>query len=73
MSHYLEQLLDRQRRDDCAKNDAALSAPRVHAVIDRQTGAVVGRYKNQRAARTKCNKLDLAYGAIRYAVREVVA
>lgn len=42
-------------------------------VIDRQTGAVVGTFKNKQAARNKRDRMDSAYGAVRYTVREVAA
>lgn len=44
-----------------------------YQVIDRQTGAVVGSFVNKTAARNKRDRLDLAYGAVRYTVREVAA
>lgn len=44
---------------------------RTYAVIDTQTQAVVGRFKNKQAARNKRDRLDQAYGAVRYTVREV--
>ena len=42
-------------------------------VIDRRTGLVVGSFKSKQAARNKRDRLDLAYGAVRYTVREVAA
>jgi hypothetical protein len=42
-------------------------------VIDRRTGQVVGTFKSKQAARSKRDRLDLAYGAVRYMVREVAA
>lgn len=44
-----------------------------YQVIDRQTMSVVGTFKNKNAARNKRDRLDLAYGAVRYMVREVAA
>lgn len=49
------------------------SAPTRFAVIDRNTGGTVGTYGDRKRARTRANKLDLQYGAIRYLVREVPA
>lgn len=40
-----------------------------YQVIDLQTGKVVGTYKSRRMATRKADKLDLEYGAIRYAVK----
>lgn len=40
-------------------------------VIDNKTGEVVGKYKTATRARTVRNKKDLAYGAIRYKVKEI--
>lgn len=42
---------------------------KAYEVIDRQTGAVVGVYATRIKARRRADKLDLEYGAIRYAVR----
>lgn len=44
----------------------------MYQVIDRQTGAVVGTFKNKQVARNTRDRLDLQYGAVRYSVREVV-
>jgi hypothetical protein len=44
-----------------------------YLVIDRQTGATVANLPTAKAARAKRDRLDLAYGAIRYTVREVAA
>ena len=44
-----------------------------YQVIDRQTQKVVGTFKNKQAARNKCDRLDMQYGAIRYSVRAVTA
>lgn len=49
------------------------NAPTRFAVIDRQTGGTVGSYGDRKRARSRANKLDLQYGAIRYLVREVPA
>ena len=43
-----------------------------YQVIDRQTGKVVGEYATVQAARKARDRKDLAYGAIRYMVREVL-
>lgn len=40
-------------------------------VIDSKTGDVVGTYGSRKAASRKADKLDLEYGAIRYAVKAV--
>ena len=42
-------------------------------VIDCRTGLVVGSFKSKQAARNKRDRLDLAYGAVRYTVREMAA
>ena len=44
-----------------------------YQVIDRQTGAVVGTFTNKARARAKRDRLDMAYGAVRYFVRIVGA
>jgi hypothetical protein len=44
-----------------------------YQVIDRQTQQVVCSFKSKQAARNKRDRLDQAYGAVRYVVREVVA
>lgn len=42
----------------------------MYQIIDVKTGEKVGKpYTNRKAASHRANKLDLAYGAIRYAVR----
>ena len=44
----------------------------MYAIIDRQTGKQVGRlYKNKNRARTRRDKLDLAYGAYKHFVRDL--
>lgn len=44
------------------------------AVIDRHTGEQVGKpYTNKSRARSRADKLDIVYGAIRYGVREIKA
>jgi hypothetical protein len=44
----------------------------MYEIIDNQTGLRVGgTYTNRRRARTRADKLDLAYGAYRYTVRPV--
>ena len=45
----------------------------VYLVIDNRTGATVGRFLNKQAARNKRDRLDTAYGAVRYSVREAQA
>lgn len=46
----------------------------MYEVIDRQTGARVGGvYATAQRARSRRDKLDLAYGAVRYMVRMVQA
>lgn len=42
----------------------------MYQVIDRQTQQVVATFKNKQAARNKRERLDMAYGAVRYTVRE---
>lgn len=42
-----------------------------YQVIDTRTQTVVGTFKSKQAARNKRDRLDLAYGAVRYTVREV--
>ena len=39
-------------------------------VVDSRTGTVMGSYSSRKMASRKADKLDLEYGAIRYAVRE---
>ena len=43
----------------------------MYQVIDRQTQQVVGTYSTAKRARASRDRKDLAYGAIRYMVREV--
>lgn len=44
----------------------------MYQIIDIKTGLPVGKsYKNARRARTRRDKLDLQYGAIRYRVERV--
>jgi hypothetical protein len=40
-----------------------------YQVIDNQTKQVMGSYLNRVRASRKADKLDLAYGAIRYSIR----
>ena len=40
-----------------------------YQVIDTKTGDVMGIYSSRKRASRKADKLDLEYGAIRYAVR----
>ena len=44
-----------------------------YQVIDNRTQQVVGTFKKKQAARNKRDRLDMAYGAVRYSVREVAA
>ena len=44
-----------------------------YQVIDIQTRTIVGTYDNRKAASGRANKLDQAYGAIRYTVRVIWA
>ena len=50
---------------------ATLPSRTTYHVIDKQTGAHMGTYATRVAARRRADKLDLAYGAIRYLVRLV--
>lgn len=44
----------------------------MYAIIDRQTGRQVGKpYKNKNRARTRRDKLDLAYGGYKHFVRDL--
>lgn len=40
-------------------------------VIDIQTKQPVGKPMSKQAARAKCDRLDLAYGAVRFVVKAV--
>lgn len=40
-----------------------------YQVIDIQTKQVIGEYSTRRRASNRADKLDLAYGAIRYIVK----
>jgi hypothetical protein len=40
-----------------------------YLVIDHQTGVVLSTHTTAAAARRKCDRLDLAYGAVRYDVK----
>jgi hypothetical protein len=42
-----------------------------YQVIDIQTKAVVGTYKTRAAASRRADKLDMAYGAVRYTVKTI--
>ena len=45
----------------------------MYQIIDHQTGATIGKpYKNRTTARNKADKLDNAYGAYRYYVKELL-
>jgi hypothetical protein len=50
-----------------------MNQQQAYQVIDNRTGQVVGTFKNKNAARNKRDRLDMAYGAVRYSVREVAA
>jgi hypothetical protein len=41
----------------------------MYHVIDIQTGAIRGRYTSRNRATGHADKLDMAYGAVRYIVR----
>ena len=43
----------------------------MYAVIDNKTGATVSTHADARRARAKRDRLDLAYGAVRYSVRRI--
>jgi hypothetical protein len=47
-----------------------LNSP-VWQVIDNHTGAAIGKPMKRRAAGRKVDRLDLAYGAYRYSVKQV--
>lgn len=40
----------------------------MYNVIDCYTGKVIGTYQSRKRATSRADKLDMAYGAIRYAV-----
>jgi hypothetical protein len=44
-----------------------------YIVVDTKTGSTVGAFTNKQSARNKRDRLDAAYGAVRYSVREVAA
>lgn len=44
-----------------------------YQVIDNQAGKVMGTYTTRAAASRRADKLDLAYGAIRYIVKIIWA
>lgn len=46
-----------------------LFVPAAYQVIDTKTQAVVGTFSSKQAARSKRDRLDAAYGAVRYVVR----
>lgn len=48
------------------------TSPFTHKVIDGHTGAIMGYYRTLRAAHARADKLDLAYGAVRYGVQRVI-
>lgn len=43
----------------------------MYKIIDCKTSEVVGSYSDRKRAYSRANKLDLAYGAVRYTVRFV--
>jgi hypothetical protein len=43
----------------------------MYQIIDNRTGSIVGTAKTLRAAIRKCDKLDSAFGAVRYSYRFV--
>lgn len=43
----------------------------MYQVIDTKTRAVMSSHKDRKQARSKADRLDLAYGAVRYVVRFV--
>lgn len=42
-----------------------------YVVIDLLTKTIVGRYLTRKTAIARADRLDLAYGAIRYSVKEI--
>lgn len=52
---------------------AELVSPATYATVDKHTGTIVGRATTLKAARRRADKLDNAYGAYRYGVREASA
>lgn len=42
-----------------------------YTVVDSHTGLVVSTHATRRRAQAKADRLDLAYGAVRYVVRYV--
>lgn len=50
------------------------AAARTYEIFDVRTRSVVGKpYASRQRASARANKLDLAYGAVRYVVRPVQA
>lgn len=43
----------------------------MYHIVDIKTGLVVGKRSTRNAASNRADKLDLAYGAVRYVVRWV--
>ena len=43
----------------------------MYQVIDRQTKQVISTHKTLKQASDKANRLDLEYGAVRYAYRRI--
>jgi hypothetical protein len=52
---------------------AALPAIIGYAIIDRQTGEIVGKARTRRAASASVDRRDNAYGAYRYFARPILA
>jgi len=50
-----------------------MTTPALYTVTDKQTGRIMGTYGTLRAAHWRADRLDLAYGAVRYVVRRVEA
>ena len=48
-----------------------IAALPIWQVIDNHTGAAMGKPMKRRAASRKVDRLDLAYGAYRYSVKQV--
>ena len=48
----------------------AAGAAIVYVVIDSQTGDIVSQHASKARARSKRDRLDLEYGAVRYRVEE---
>ncbi len=48
-----------------------MTKPVRYDLIDRQTDTVIGSYTKREPAMRRADKLDLAYGAVRYSVRPI--